>query len=450
MTCLKEDSPTATGGISICCPFTYKVPKTKKNRSDVELDDRTKCLTFLKNFKKYDNFLDYYELSTNIKLDSDNTLLVTEAHEQSILNELQTGEYKLCCIKFKDFNIEFTNPSFPMEDYHLILIYSPDFDVLHLLLSIYFKNLYIDQLICMFHLLSNELDNIANKGDFYNIQRKNISNNKNIKFTFSGSKHLSDLFSSEFECVNHSERASVWEINNLNNDDNMKFKNYRNESYALLTTDEGWRSVPNSVVDKSLEKFWGTRKHFRVFSCGNIFLLFNLKNSLKGQYAKERALSFDTGCPTSTASHFMKQKTIPGLAHGPLHNLIYLLFVKEHASDQIAEAKLSINKTDKKLRLQVKKIKSMIEIRKKMISIKQDLKKVGIMEVQNHRALVANSLGIDTLIDSLKEFSSTVQEDLILLYQDSINKRVNITNVIILIVAFLTLVVTYIGSVSCK
>ncbi|MBM7865779.1 hypothetical protein GTO89_03115 [Heliobacterium gestii] len=89
--------------------------------------------------------------------------------------------------------------------------------------------------------------------------------------------------------------------------------------YGILTSDEGWRNVPESCAENRLRNCWSTREYLRVHALGKRVLSFKMHHLDCFAKAQEYELNFKTAI--GAERHPMKEGpsvTLAGLDHGPL------------------------------------------------------------------------------------------------------------------------------------
>ena len=95
-------------------------------------------------------------------------------------------------------------------------------------------------------------------------------------------------------------------------------KQYGNNLYGLLTSDEGFEYVPSEVVTQRLNNRWGSRNFTSCFAFGSNALLLNLKNSCEAGRQYIRMQQSRTNCTEINSTYFCMNPCIAGLDHGIL------------------------------------------------------------------------------------------------------------------------------------
>jgi hypothetical protein len=105
------------------------------------------------------------------------------------------------------------------------------------------------------------------------------------------------------------------------------------QGYGVLTTDEGWRDVPEDHAIQVLKTQWTSRDFFTACASGNGVVVYNDKDHLYGR----RATTFFDGWFSTPKPYYSTIFHVAGLDHGVLYSIEAAIQLRL-AAEQLTEA----------------------------------------------------------------------------------------------------------------
>jgi hypothetical protein len=205
------------------------------------------------------------------------------------------------------------------------------------------------------------------------------------------------------------------------------------EVYGIMTGDEGWRHVPQSLAMERMENCWGSREFIRFISFGANSVFINLYDSNSAQEYRKNRCSFDAAHYGDMDPYFSMNSEIAGVNHGILFSVELVMVIKT-ICDRILrrQAMYYGGSKSRKLGGEIYKIKS---YRGELITTLNKVENLEISEIGELERVILISQQIDPIIDKIKYLLELLESELDLLYQTSTNRLINFLTVAGLILA---------------
>lgn len=217
---------------------------------------------------------------------------------------------------------------------------------------------------------------------------------------------------------------------NLSDPDNL-IDLFPIQVYGLLTSDEGWRFVPEKIARNRVNKRWRTRDFLTVISLDNSVLVVNLSNSKRYLDYAESQKSLRITYGYEAEDYFKLNPQIAGLNHGPLLSLEICSVMRLLLDIYLQPGRQSYPK----------EIKDFIKERKKILDILTKLSAIDIREIGYMEQMIRKSLQIEKDVQFLNEKLEILERSLLIEY----NKKINFK---LILMSFLGLIVAVIGILS--
>jgi hypothetical protein len=207
------------------------------------------------------------------------------------------------------------------------------------------------------------------------------------------------------------------------------------EVYGIMTGDEGWRHVPQSLALKRMENSWGSREFIRFISFGTNSVFINLFDSKSAQEYRENRRRFDAAHYGDMDPYFSMNSEIAGVNHGILFSVELVMVIKT-ICDRILRRQAMYYGSGKtgKLGSEIHRIKT---YRGELITTLNKVENLEISEIGELERVILTSQQIDPIIDKIKYLLELLESELDLLYQTSTNRLINFLTVAGLILAAL-------------
>jgi len=215
------------------------------------------------------------------------------------------------------------------------------------------------------------------------------------------------------------------------NDSKVKFTNQKDILYALLTSDEGWKFLPEGLSAERLQYSWSTRNHFKCYFLGTNGLLINNIES-ESSYKKHQTDYFQKYLQNDNNKYVDFINSKPCIAG--LKTQVFMNFQKgAEKKEGIRNTMQEIEEYDGKLRngiRQISKLEALLEtVRKKINS-----KAFSVQEMDNLNESISKSFNISNDLGVLKDAYSQKMKELSSKYE----KRTKFYTLLITIVVSLS------------
>ena len=207
--------------------------------------------------------------------------------------------------------------------------------------------------------------------------------------------------------------------------------------YGILTGDEGWRFVPESLAADRLKNSWGSREFIRFIAFGNSALFFNLHNSPAAKAYIKRQHEFGTKTYGGVNPYFLVDSKLAGVNHGIMYAQELVMVIKTIANRILHRKSNFTNRGYLRLGTEIRKTKL---FRSDLINTLNRVENLGISELGELEHMLLESHRITPLIENIKYLLEMLESDLDLLYQQSTNRLVNVLTVAGLFLAVLGLI----------
>jgi len=228
------------------------------------------------------------------------------------------------------------------------------------------------------------------------------------------------------------------EIRDLSNseikDPKTLLDRFPRQIYGLLTTDEGWRFVPENVAIERTNMKWQTRNFFCAVPWRLCVLLINLTGGdTHKQYIESQKLLRAKFGHTLEEYHTSKP-IIAGLNHGPLLNL-------EIASIQYYMLERVLSKVTESKR---KSIRGFLAQREELIKALSKLAQVKIQEIGILGQNIGKTMGLENKIGEITKRLEETERTLTIKY----NKRINFLMIALAILGVIFAIFSAIESIK--
>lgn len=193
--------------------------------------------------------------------------------------------------------------------------------------------------------------------------------------------------------------------------------------YALLTSDEGWRFLPDRFASDRLQCSWSSRRYLQCYFLGANGLLVNDRTSREyKEYIKFQTEHFKNYTQNGSNKYIDFIKSQPCLAG--VDSLIFMNFQKSAEKKQdIRSAIRTIETFENK---QPNEVALIADLEQLLLGIQSTLnsKAFSVHEMESLNGNIAQSFGIDREFQTLKDAYSRKMHELSSAYENKTNSRV--------------------------
>ncbi|MCQ2554264.1 MAG: hypothetical protein MJ171_01255 [Clostridia bacterium] len=393
----------------------------------------------------------------------DNEKDIEERNELTMIrtsqNFLHGGGLTFPChrVLIDDFSLShrFVN----IKEDHIMLSYYPGPNILQFSLNIVVENIslstlvYLRQVFCdnpVFRLTDQshedlDVDNsfaAKGKGTWRNVTSGSDYNEKDEVYV-----SVESLFRSTLKSIglgwDDKQQSILIELNDLRDlkDVHEIEKEEGHAIYGLLTGDEGYKFVPDSVIHERLKNHWGSRNFMRYYSFGQGNVLVNLDSSDAYSDYLKRQNEFGGTFYGGVNPYFLIDCQIPGVAHGIMFSLEMIMIISTIANRiYLKQEEFSTDKSHD-FGSNIRKTR---EYRRELIATLRMVENLGISEMGELEKMMLSSQNITSLVDSLKYLLELIESELDLLYSTNTNRLVNILTIVGLGLTMLGILLDYI------
>lgn len=208
--------------------------------------------------------------------------------------------------------------------------------------------------------------------------------------------------------------------------------------YGMMTGDEGYRNVPESLALERLSNRWGSRDFMGVICFGANTLLINLNNKDRYTDYVENRRSFDNRFYGDINPYFLLHSHYAGINHGVNYSIELATVIKcitnrilHNQSKYNASSSLNFGNDIRKTR----------KARAEMITTLHRIENISISEVGEMERVLINGQQIEPLIDKCKYLLELIESELNILYQAKTNRFINILTICGLAIAIIQVIV---------
>lgn len=298
-----------------------------------------------------------------------------------------------------------------------------EFGIGALLFNVHLENYTVDRLVFLIQCFQDRFKIHVKGPNVIKLHSNNIFiGNILVEYV----KKISAAFGLEPETP-HIFKSRCVEIRGLSNseipDAQGLLDRFPRQIYGLLTTDEGWRSVPENVAIERTNMKWRTRNFFCAVPWRLCVLFINLTggDTHRKYLEYQNLLCNKFGYPIE--EYHKSTPTIAGLNHGPLLNL-------EIASIQYYMLDRVLSKVTKSKR---KGIRGFLAQREELIKALSKLAQVKIQEIGILGQNIGKTMGIENKIEEVTKRLEETERTLDIKY----NKRINLLMIILAILGLI-------------
>ncbi|MGD8455234.1 MAG: hypothetical protein PVF83_02530 [Anaerolineales bacterium] len=207
---------------------------------------------------------------------------------------------------------------------------------------------------------------------------------------------------------------------NISVDPQKLYEEHSREFYGLLTCDEGWRFVPESIAREKTQKQWSTRDFLSTISLGVSILSINCSQGERHEeYTNsQQALRKAFGYPIE--GYFAFEPRIAGLNHGILL-MIETASIHSFLLDQVLK---------KTMVSEIKNIKFLLDQQEALIETLSKLQRLRIQEVGALEQNVQESMNVNLKISEVRQRIEDVERILGVKYNQRINNLMIVLTVL--------------------
>lgn len=243
----------------------------------------------------------------------------------------------------------------------------------------------------------------------------------------------------------HFQKAYLVEINSLGDmgDVSRIMKEESKRLYGIISGDEGWNYIPESLAEDRIKTDWSSREYVSFTAFGENFLLLNLIDSEAARQYRENQRNFGSRYYGGINPYFTIDPVMAGLNHGIMYAVETVMAVKTiaHRILQI-QASLQSNCTGK-FHKDIERTKA---YRRELISTLNRVENIDMTELGELEKVVLSSQQISPIIDKIKYLLELLESELDLMYQTRTNSFVNLLTILGLVLAVAGLVLAWIDT----
>lgn len=332
-------------------------------------------------------------------------------------NFLHGGGLPFACKHYSFTEYKLEMPGFEITESHLLLTVYPEDSVCQICVNIGVRSVSPDQLV---YLRQIQMGNAC-----FDVNGQYKSCVKDLVREILGKIDVPETVLEN----SAAETGYMVEINRAGEYDDAELLLLENKQplYGIITGDEGWRFLPESLTDERMNSSWGSRKFMRAVILHNNFLLINLNSGAVGldyvEFQKDYGGEFYGGANP----YFLMDAPTAGVNHGIWFSASTCLVVKTISGQVIAGQSLNIKPHSLLVKKDIRQTKN---YRRQLIITLNKLEMVGIAEIGELDRLIRDNLDIIPLIDNIKYLLELLESELDLLYQTSTNALVTLLTVL--------------------
>ncbi|MFI3281839.1 MAG: hypothetical protein R3Y44_07720 [Rikenellaceae bacterium] len=221
-------------------------------------------------------------------------------------------------------------------------------------------------------------------------------------------------------------------------------KEYPNNLYGVLTSDEGWRYLLQDGTKRALDNQWGVSSRSMVFAIGSNMLIVSINDLLKrdSNYCKEWFAKYqqDKGHENKYISYKTARNCIAGLNDLVLYEFldyVYKQYVLEKAI-RVADGLLSKDREDN--------VKDIVDLQESQNDIYIELEKYtyGAEVFKSLKSCLDTAFRINELVDKLKY---RYERSVVLIqfrHSEKTNRRIDVLTLITIILTVISIAVAII------
>lgn len=210
--------------------------------------------------------------------------------------------------------------------------------------------------------------------------------------------------------------------------------------YGILTGDEGWPYVPEALAKERLGSSWGSRNFVRFYAFGSNFVYFNLNKGPLAESYRSHQSSFGTRYYGSPNPYFFQDSDAAGVDHGILFSVETSMAIKALTSRIMNRHGRYQLEQSGKPRADIRMAKS---YRRELTNTLSKVERVSMSELGELENVVLVNLQIFPIVDRLKYLLELLESELDLLYQDSMNRFINILTILGLLLTLINTAIAF-------
>lgn len=305
-----------------------------------------------------------------------------------------------------------------------------ELDIVEVIVNFTFNNANTDDIVFLHHIFSKDNVVINDKNSIYNgLKIQDITNEVIKKININSS------------CL-HKEMTTIIELNDCEN--SSELINYYNdinvskELYGMFVGDEGYKNVPDDLVNDRIKNIWSSRNFVSFFAFQNNFLIINLIDSDERKKYLEIENKFQNKYHGNLNKYFTFDPKVAGLNHGFLFAIESVLVVKTLAKSYFSRVR-SIRENNKNYKETIASIKT---DREELELVLSNFDKVGIAELGVLEYKIIEKVQVIPLIDEIKYMLELVESKLDAEYSEKTNFKVDLLTGISALISLIALIYT--------
>jgi hypothetical protein len=219
-------------------------------------------------------------------------------------------------------------------------------------------------------------------------------------------------------------RARCVEINgltkNLSVDPQKFYEEHPREIYGMITLDEGWRFVPETIAREKTRIQWSTRDFLTTISLGISTLAIHCDKGERAAQYKDSQQSLRKAFGYPIEGYFAFEPRIAGLNHG-------LLLMVETAAIHFFLLDQVLKKT---MVSEIKSIRFLLNQQEALVETLSKLQRLRIPEVGTLEQNVRDSMGVNLKISEVRQRIEDVERILSVRYNQRINNLMIVLTVL--------------------
>ncbi|MBQ1375169.1 MAG: hypothetical protein IIY69_02695 [Clostridia bacterium] len=205
--------------------------------------------------------------------------------------------------------------------------------------------------------------------------------------------------------------------------------------YGLLSGDEGYAFVPQSVKLGGLAHTWGSRSYMRLYAYDEAFLFINLLDSRERSRYLMRQDEFGGKIYGGVDDYFKMGSCPLTVNHGILFSVEFVMALKALINGVSAYRNRSRQHTSF-----YRRIKEAGDYRRRVLSVLQKAEGVEISEIGALGKVIQDSQRISPLVEKVKYMLELLEADLNLMYSERNNILITFLTVLGLLLAFMQVI----------
>jgi hypothetical protein len=209
-------------------------------------------------------------------------------------------------------------------------------------------------------------------------------------------------------------------VENLSINPQRLYEEHPREIYGMITCDEGWRFVPETVAREKTRTQWSTRDFLTTISLGISTLAIHCDKGERAEQYKDSQQSLRKAFGYPIEGYFAFEPRIAGLNHG-------LLLMVETAAIHFFLLDQVLKKT---MVSEIKSIRFLLNQQEALVETLNKLQRLRIPEVGTLEQNIRDSMGVELKISEVRQRIEDVERILSVRYNQRINNLMIVLTVL--------------------